>query len=49
VLLSKTRNLYPEISVGRHRLSIHFYMLKEHGKAVQVMDDVAFDLACCKL
>jgi len=41
--------LYPEISVGRHRLTIHFFELNPKGKANQTKKDVDFSLACCKL
>jgi cell division protein ZapD len=43
------RNLYPEISVGRHRLTIHFFELSTSSKANQTKEDVPFSLACCKL
>lgn len=41
--------LYPEISVGRHRLTIHFFELNAAGKSGQTKRDVEFGLACCKL
>ncbi|OGT08070.1 MAG: hypothetical protein A2X78_04590 [Gammaproteobacteria bacterium GWE2_37_16] len=41
--------VYPEISVGRHRLSIHFYELNTFGRPVQMNKDIKFDLACCKI
>jgi cell division protein ZapD len=41
--------LHPEISVGRHRLTIHFFELNPNGKANQTKKDVEFFLACCKL
>lgn len=41
--------IYPEISVGRHRLTLHFFVLNLEGKSNQVKDDVDFYLACCKL
>lgn len=42
-------NLYPEISVGRHRLTIHFFEFNLKNKAGQTKNDVEFELACCKL
>jgi cell division protein ZapD len=41
--------MYPEISVGRHRLTIHFFEINPKGKANQTKKDVEFSLACCKL
>jgi cell division protein ZapD len=42
-------NVYPEISVGRYRLAIHFFNLDSSGHASQSVDDIKFDLACCKI
>lgn len=42
-------NFYPEISVGRHRLTVHFFELNVAGKATQTKRDVEFGFACCKL
>jgi cell division protein ZapD len=42
-------NMFPEFSVGRHRLSMHFFELNTSGKANQTTQDVKFKLACCKL
>ena len=41
--------IYPEISVGRHRLSVHFYRLNAFGRPEQVKQDLLFELACCKI
>lgn len=41
--------LFPEISVGRHRLAVHFFTLDMNGRAAQTPDDIIFELACCKL
>lgn len=41
--------MHPEISVGRHRLTIHFFELNPKGKANQTKKDVEFSLACCRL
>lgn len=42
-------NTYPEISVGRHRFSVHFYNLSTMKRSLQITNDVFFDLACCKI
>lgn len=41
--------LFPEISVGRHRLAIHFFTLDINGCAAQTSNDVIFELAYCKI
>lgn len=41
--------LYPEISVGRHRLTIHFFEINPNGRASQAKADVQFDLAYCRV
>ena len=46
---SKKEKIYPEISVGRHRLSIHFFDLNQDGHSHQAKQDVSFELALCKL
>lgn len=43
------KNLYPEISVGRYRLAIHFFTINITGRAIQHPNDVSFELACCKM
>lgn len=40
-------NLYPEISVGKHRLIIRFYVARIDERSTQTTEDVPFDLACC--
>lgn len=40
---------YPEISVGRHRLAIHFFELTSQEKASQTKRDVPFLLTCTKI
>jgi cell division protein ZapD len=47
-ITAKTK-LFPEISVGRHRLAIHFFTIHTNGRAAQTPNDVMFDLACCRL
>jgi len=49
IRMTEERNLFPEISVGRHRLAIHFFSIDINGKATQITDDVIFELACCKI
>jgi len=49
IKVSKDKNLFPEISVGRYRLAIHFFNLDTSGKACQTPNDVAFELACCRI
>ena len=38
---------YPDISVGRHRLSVHFFNLNKDERPTQVKDTLYFQLACC--
>ena len=40
-------NVYPEISVGKHRLSVRFMELNVQDRALQSNKDIAFDLTCC--
>lgn len=47
--LPPTKNFFPEISVGRYRLAVHFFALDITGRAAQTSGDVAFELACCKM
>lgn len=49
VTLPTTLLIYPEISVGRHRLAIHFFELTTQGRATQSKQNVEFELACCKI
>jgi cell division protein ZapD len=42
-------NVFPEISVGRHRLTIHFLELNTEGRALQTKQDISFKLTLCKL
>jgi cell division protein ZapD len=41
--------MYAEVSVGRHRLALHFFELNPQGKSAQTQQDVKFSVACCKL
>lgn len=47
VALPHGSTVYPEISVGRHGLSIRFYTLNLHERSTQTKDDVKFQLTCC--
>ena len=47
--LAPATNIYPDISIGRHRLAIHFFYLKDNGHGIQVTDDIEFQLTYCKL
>lgn len=51
VAVPVTANLYPEISVGRHRLSVRFLEpnCREQGRAKQCDYNVKFKLTCCAL
>ncbi len=39
--------IYPEISVGRHRLGIRFLIPNMAEKSMQTADEVTFQLSCC--
>lgn len=47
VVLSHGANVYPEISVGRHGISVRFYTLNLHDRPTQVIEDIKFQLVCC--
>jgi len=49
ISMSTDDSIYPEVSVGRHRLSVHFFVLNSHGHPEQVEHDVQFEIACCKI
>lgn len=49
VALPTNRKVFPEISVGRHRLSIHFLAPNFDGRHVRVNHEIQFKLACCDL
>ncbi|MFA6037771.1 MAG: cell division protein ZapD [Legionellales bacterium] len=44
---TEQEGVFPEISGGKHRISIRFLNLDEHGHPVQTKDDVEFELVCC--
>lgn len=51
VTVPLSRNSYPEISVGKHRLVIRFLSLHSDtpGQPQQLQDDITFDLSCCRV
>ncbi|MBA2653951.1 MAG: cell division protein ZapD [Gammaproteobacteria bacterium] len=51
VMLPVTSNLYPEISVGRHRLSVRFLEPNCHelGRSKQCDYNLKFKLTCCAI
>lgn len=46
---SASNKIFPEISVGRYRLAIHFFTLDITGRAAQTPHDIPFEIACCKM
>jgi len=49
IALPSCNAIYPEVSVGKHRLSVHFYELNTLGRPAQAIGDIKFNLACCKI
>jgi cell division protein ZapD len=47
ISLSKTLPFYPEISAGRHRLSLRFMMPSIKERSQQTEENVKFKLTCC--
>lgn len=49
VIVPASLGVYPEISVGRHRLSVHFFLPNFQGKgqAEKSSDNIPFELAYC--
>jgi cell division protein ZapD len=39
--------VYPEISVGRHRLIVRFLALNINDRGIQRVSDIDFELTCC--
>ncbi len=39
--------VYPEISVGKHRMTVRFLELNTHDRAAQSGQDIPFELTCC--
>lgn len=42
-------NIFPEISVGRYRVTIHFFNFDIGGNHKQRTEELEFKLSCCKL
>jgi len=49
ISINGEKKLFPEISIGRHRLAIHFFNIDINGRTTQTTNDVIFELACCKI
>ena len=49
IKIHPNKNIFPEISVGRYRLAVHFFTLDINGRATQTSDNIKFELACCKM
>jgi len=51
IALPAQTNLYPEFSVGKHRLTIRFLTPNYFGagKSTQAQGSTPFQLACCKI
>jgi cell division protein ZapD len=47
VQLAKSANIFPEVSAGRHRISIHFYTLDKNAQKLKVRAPVNFKYATC--
>lgn len=47
VAVSHGAGVYPEISVGRHGISIRFFVLNADERATQTREDIKFQLMCC--
>lgn len=41
--------VFPEISLGKHRLNVCFYELATHQRPQQINSDLSFQLALCKI
>jgi cell division protein ZapD len=48
ILVPIEARAYPEISVGKYLITIHFFELNVNGRAKQIGDELAFDLALGK-
>jgi len=47
VTVPSEKNVYPEISVGKHRLSVRFMELNTDDRPIQTNENIHFDLTCC--
>jgi cell division protein ZapD len=39
---------FPDVSVGRHRLSVHFFELNVEERPLQYKENFSFEIACCR-
>lgn len=49
VMIPAVSGVFPEISAGRQRITIHFMERHESGRPQQTRRDVGFKLVCCQL
>lgn len=49
VTLPENVGIYPEISVGRHRMSVRFLLENLHDRPKQLQNDIVFDLSICSV
>ena len=51
IALPKHVDVYPEFSVGKHRLNVRFLLPNYHvkGRATQFEKDIEFELNCCRI
>jgi len=47
--VQRARNVFPEVSVGRHRVNVRFWEPNFNARPQQVNEDVNFRLTCCQL
>lgn len=47
IRVNRVCEVYPEVSVGSHRVNIRFHTIKPDGKIVNVNDSIPFKLALC--
>lgn len=47
VILPSTDPIFPEISGGKHRVSIRFLTLDENQRSIQIGSEIRFSLRCC--
>jgi cell division protein ZapD len=49
ITVPEKEHAYPEISVGKHRLSIHFFNLDVNNRPKQIDRDLVFKLTLCRI
>lgn len=51
ITLPDSLNIFPEVSIGKHHLTIRFLTPNFHdnGRATQTRDTILFQLSCCKM